>query len=79
MKEITENEYNEFLKTSKIVVNEYCSFSSFCGPHSFTTEVINDGIRYELNWGWGWKDDHSKKDYSITELYKEIGQEGDGV
>jgi hypothetical protein len=79
--ELTEKEYYDFLKSvDRILTDEYCSFSSCCGPHTFTIEVLKNGIRYTANWGWGWNDnDKSKRNYYITTLYKEQGQEGDGI
>ncbi len=78
--EIDKEEYFDWLKTSNIVEEEHCSFSSCCGPHSFTTEIEKNGNLYLLTWGWGWdRGNPEKHNYSIESLFRMPGQEGDGI
>lgn len=88
MKKISEEEYNEWIKTAEWVGNERCVFSSCCGPHDFSMDIRKDGMLYELNWGWYPKEDTSPdakckykdiKWWGIRVLHKDVGQEGEGV
>jgi hypothetical protein len=77
--EITQEEYYNFIKTADKVGNEYCSFSSCCGPHSFSTEIQKDGMLYELSWGWYVENKKTKYWYNMECLHKLSNQEGDGI
>jgi hypothetical protein len=77
---ITKEEYFDWIKTSDKVGDEYCEFSSCCGPHTFGRKIVKDGVEYELSWGWGWDDKDKKKHfYYVKCLYKLNGQEGEGI
>lgn len=84
-KDISEEEYNDWLKTSTIVEPERCSLSSCCGPHSFSTLIEKNGYLYELSWGWGMKHainpevPYAEKDYSISRLRLLPYHHGDGI
>lgn len=79
MKEITKEEYVEWLKSADTISDEYPIFTSCCGPHEFSRDIVKDGILYYLTWGWGWKENKEECNYRIECAYKLQGQEGDGI
>lgn len=77
--EISKEVYDNWLKTADKVEDEYCSFSSWGGPHEFVRQIEKDGMLYELSLGSGWQEDKSKIDYRIKCLHKVGGQDGDSI
>ncbi len=50
-KEITEQEYYDWLRKSKVVENESCVFSSMIGVHEYATGICYNGVFYQISWG----------------------------
>ena len=46
-KEIPQEEYYDWFKDASIIREESCVFSSFCGPHEFSTTISKNGMIYE--------------------------------
>ena len=84
-KDITEKEYELWLKSADRVENMYSVFTSCCGPHEFANRICKDGILYELSWGWiPEMDDVTRKHkltyfWRIMPLYRDGGQDGDSI
>ena len=84
---ISEQQYNEFLTNSEFVRDGF-SFTSFGGPHDFSTIVIKEGMLYDVGYGWypeKDEDPNAKYPYKTTYWwgYKRLqmsdGQLGDGI
>lgn len=88
MKEITKEEYYNWLKNADRVEDEYSEFTSCCGPHTFATPIHKNGMLYTLYYGWYTEEDktpNSKYKYKDTHwwgikcLYELSGQKGEGI
>jgi hypothetical protein len=88
MKKISEQEYNEWLKTADRVEDESPTFTSCCGPHEFAIIIHKNGMLYELCWGWYPEEDKTPNPkykykttcwWGIKTLHREFGQEGEGI
>jgi len=88
LKHITKDEYYEWLKSADKIDAEYPAFTSCGGPHEFVTSIHKDGMLYSLCFGWyPEKDTDPNAKYKfktiywwgIQKLYKEPGQEGEGI
>lgn len=76
-KEIPQEEYYDWFKDAVIITEERCAFSSFCGPHEFSTIISKNGMIYEL--GWGWYVESSILWYGVRKLHTDHNQNGDGI
>ena len=79
MTEISQSEYYNWLKHSEIVCPESIRFSATCGIHEFGTIIRNQGTLYDLLWGNDVENNESVYWWGIKTLYKDFGQDGDGI
>ena len=87
IEDITKEEYNEWLKSSKWI-STGSGLTSYSGLHDFSDIILKDGMLYELHYGWDVvpeTDPNSKYKYKeeyfwgIKKLYSDHGQEGEGI
>jgi len=87
MKNITKDEYYEWITSSRWVSNGEM-FTSCCGPHSFSDIISKDGILYSLSHGWDVeKETDPNSTYTCKNVYwwgiktlqMDDGQLGDGI
>ena len=77
--DITKEQYFNWLENSKIIENERPTFTSFCGPHDFSTIISKSGMLYDLGWGWYPEEGQTIDWYGVIKLSKENGQFGEGI
>lgn len=75
--EIAKEEYDSWVEKSEVIEQERCTFSAYIGPHEFVSMIRNNGMLYELSYGWCTNSDEHW--YLINPLYRDNGQEGDGI
>ena len=78
-KEIPQEEYYDWFKDASIIREESCVFSSFCGPHEFSTTISKNGMIYELGWGWHIENSKTINWYGVRKLHTDHNQNGDGI
>ena len=85
---ITKEEYDKWIETSELIGDEIPEFTSWCGPHEFSRDILKDGIYYALHWGWYPEEDttpNAKYKYKTTywwgikSLCSAPCQSGDGI
>ena len=78
-KEIPQEEYYDWFKDAVIITEERCVFSSFCGPHEFSTTISKNGMIYELGCGWYVENSKTVEWYGVRKLHINHNQNGDGI